>query len=208
MVASERFEELVRQTPCVDEQIARRIERAYLRRRPEWRLASLDRNLWSSAAKVLLKVSANESDIPIDPELFVAAQIRAGLTSDPWMDLTRPRAGRRYVAQVRRMIENLEGELQTEIAQAEDAVLSGRSLEMVLLSTSRRMTALGRYLVAVREDRRDLALQFRDAAHEQMRICPLYNAAIADLIELEDYPADLPHASHRRSPDVSNFHLN
>ncbi len=209
MVDSKRFEVLVGQTSCVDEQIARRIERAYLRRRPEWRAASIDGHLWTAAARVLLKVGAEQNDIPIDPELFVASQIRAGLTSDPWMDLTQPKAGRRYVAQVRRIVSNLEMELNEEIARVEDAVLDGRSPEMVLLSSNLRLTPLGRYLAATRLGRPDLALPLLADAHEQMRICPLYRAAISDLIAPEDYPEEpLDRTPVRRSSELSAFHLN
>lgn len=195
-------------TTCVNDQIAQRIEQAYLRRRPEWRMASVDRHLWASAARVLIAASEGSAAIPVDPELFVASQVRAGLISDPWMDLTHPRAGRRYVANVQRMVRRLRNELREELERVDDLLTTGKTLERILRTPSRKLSPLGRYVVAIRQGRTDLAKGFRGEAREQMTVCPLYQAALVDLITPEDSPLSGRSASPSRSPDATNFHLN
>ena len=207
-VARLRSEVIVLQTTRQIDEVAERIERAYLRRRPEWRPASLDRRLWSSAAAILLDAHNGRDDVPLDPELFVAAQVRGGLTSDPWMDLTRPRARDLYLGRVSKIVRRLRRELREEIRRAEIFLARGELIEIVLMSPSRRLTALGRYVIAIRQGRRDLADRFRELARDQHRACPLYRSAVKGLIPAEDYPVPETLVSSTLPPRLSPFSIN
>lgn len=203
-----RLEVTVQTTNRTLEHVADRIEQAYLRRRPEWRTASLDRRLWSSAATMLMTANSQDDWVPLDPELFVAAQLRAGLVSDPWMDLTRPRARLRYVARIKRIVAGLRKELRQEVRRAEAAVRRGDPLEVVLMSPSRSLTALSRYAVAIRHGRRDLADLFRDEGRAQHAACPLYRQASRDVIPEDDYPVGSMFPELSGSPTARSYSLN
>ena len=57
------------------------------------------------------------------------------------------------------------------------------------LERTRRVSALGRYVAAVRAGRPDLAAAVRDEAQQQHRSCPLYRLACDGLIPETAYPA-------------------
>src|SRR3954447_20500366 len=96
----ETVEAIVLLTPRAIEQVADRIERAYLRRCPQWRHAHLDPRLWAAAAELLVDVNRREAWVPLDPELFVASQVENAPGSDPWIELTRPSSQVRYLSRV------------------------------------------------------------------------------------------------------------
>lgn len=196
------------QTSRVVEQVADRIERAYLRRRPEWRQASLDPRLWSAAAAVLLDAHGREDWVPVDPELFVASQFPVSVSSDPWSELTRASSRRRYVSQVRRIVRGLRRELREELRRGEGALRRGEALEVVLLGPSRHLTPLGRYLLACRYNRQDLADRFRPEARDQHWACPLYRAASRGLIADDTYPVVSLLPEFSRPPSLLQYSLN
>ena len=192
-------------TPRAIEQLADRIERAYLRRRPEWRQAGLDPRLWSAAAAILTEAHRREPWLPLDPELFVASQAPA---SDPWHELTRAASGRQYTSRVRRIVRGLRRELREEIRRVEAAISKGVSLEVILLGPSRQLSALGRFLAATGHDRPDLAARFEAEALRQHAACPLYREAARGLIPGDGYPILplLPESS--RASAIRQFSLN
>lgn len=201
-------EATVLKTSRVVEDVANRIERAYLHRRPEWGASSLDRRLWVSAASVLIHAHTTAIGVPLDPELFVASQIRPGLASDPWLDLTHRVASVRYLTRIRQIVRSLRRELSEEIRWAEANLTKGAALEVVLFAESRRMTPLSRFLTATRKERPDLADHFREDSLEQHEACPLYRLAAQEFIANEAYPAASWDVGSPHTSDATAFHFN
>lgn len=175
-------------SPSIDE-IASRIERAVLRRRPEWRgVASLDR-LWAVAADHLATLHREEPGLPLDPELYVAALPLDAPGCDLWNELISGTSVTHYRRRVRRIVLGLRRELRDEVRRAEARLRRGVPVEKVLLVRCRSLSPLGLYIVAQRAGRRDLADRLRTLAQEQHRTCPLYRAACVGLLPDADYPA-------------------
>lgn len=195
-------------TPRVLELLADRIECAYLHRHPDWRSTTLDRRLWTSAASILIDAHATEPWVPLDPELFVASQINMGLPTDPWIDLTRRGAKIRYMRRVREIIRILQTELAGEIRWAASRLARGAAPEAVLLIPTRRMSALSRYITAIRLGRHDLADQFRSGSVEQHDACPLYRVALQKFLASEDFPVESKSMVSLALPDAVAFRLN
>ncbi|MEO6809065.1 MAG: hypothetical protein ABI353_08120 [Isosphaeraceae bacterium] len=173
--------------PTIDE-IANRIERAVLRRRPEWRsVASLDR-LWAVAADHLSAMHREDPALPLDPELYVAALPLDAPRCDPWNELVSGASVSHYRRRIKRIVRALRRELLDEVRRAEARLRRGEPAEKVLLVRCRSLSPLGIYIVAQRVGRRDLADRLRPLAREQHRACPLYRAACVGLISDEDYP--------------------
>jgi hypothetical protein len=173
--------------------LAERIERAYRLRRPGWHGGSTTLRVWAVAAANLLRVHENDPAYPADPELFVVAQPLDSPFADPWRELTQEVAARHYRARVREIIRALRAELQGEIRLAEGRVAAGQPIACVLAAECRRLSPLGRYIVAHRAGRPVLALRFLDGAVEQHRSCPLYLAASAGLLPPGRYPTVVEH---------------
>ena len=195
-------------TPRSVDHFSDRIERAYLRRRPEWRQTGLDPRLWVAAAAILLESHRRDPGLPLDPELFVTCQPDPKTTSDPWRELTRAASGRRFASRVRKIVRGLRSELRGELRRIERAVGRGNAIEAVLLATDARLSALGRYLAASRMGRSDLMDRLRPQAREQHRACPLYRQACEGLAPGDDYPflPLLPEVA--RHPGFLEFSLN
>lgn len=170
------------------EQVADRIERAYRRRHPFWRRVGTDAGAWIAAARALLGLHRSDPSIPMDPELFVACQPDAAPMADPWHELTRPSALSRYRVRVRQIIRGLRRELDEELRHAERRFERGEPLETILRSRSRQLSPLGRFILAHRAGRTELAESFRAAAVDQHRSCPLYRDACRDLLPPGAYP--------------------
>lgn len=168
--------------------LADRIERAYLRRRPEVNQELAYPGVWTTAAGLLLDLHRANPDMPLDPELFVAAQKLAPGGARPWIELTRPASILVYQRRVRRIVRQLRQELTSEIRHAEKQITRGRSIDTVLLQRDAKLSPLGRYLVAIRAGDHGLACELQDAAREQHRSCPLYRMAAAELVAPECYP--------------------
>lgn len=168
--------------------LADRIERAYLRRRPEATQESAYPGVWTIAAGLLLDLHRADPDMPLDPELFVAAQKLAPGSAQPWIELARPASITAYQRRVRRIVRQLRRELTSEIRHAEKQITRGRSIDTVLLQRDAKLSPLGRYLVAIRAGDHGLAVELQDAAREQHRSCPLYRMAAVELVAPECYP--------------------
>lgn len=195
-------------TPRVVEQISDRIERAYLRRHPEWRHTGLDPRLWVASAAILMDAHRADPSVPVDPELFVACQAVNSTTSDPWSELTGASSRRRYLSRLKKMVNSLKQELRAELRRVASAEKRGESLECILLSATRRLSPLGRYLAASLRDRADLADRLRDAAREQHEACPLYRKATEGLIPAKSYPVVQVLPENFRSMGSFEFSLN
>lgn len=184
------------------QQLAARIQLAYLRRRPWWRPTEPQSRLWVTAAATLLYAQELDSRLPLDPELFVAAQPASATIADPWGELTTEAAIRRYRLRILKIVRRLREEMRAEIQWAERRICRGRSIESVLHSRSRVLTPLGRFIVAHRASRPDLAEPFQEAAQAQHLCCPLYKTACRCFLPQGIYPGELP--SCRAEPSLSN----
>lgn len=169
---------------------ADRIETLYLRRcPPASRQADAVRGVWETAAAGLLLLHQVDSDIPVDPELYVTVQtLRGGNDFDPWRDLASELALERYRMAVTGMIHGLRRELRSEIRRAERLVRRGACLEDVLGDDGQPLSPLGRFITAFRAGRPDLMRAFRDGAESQHLACPLYHAASQSLLPESEYP--------------------
>ncbi len=183
------------------EQIESRIERAYLHHFPSWSLAGLDPRLWSAAAALLTDAHRLQPWVPVDPELFVACQIRQADASDPWRTLTHASARQRYIDSLRRIVRSLRRELRGELRRIELAARLGQPLQALLLAPSRRLSPLGRYLGALHFDRTDLAAELELEARGQFQTCALYGKALEDLVPGKRHGFDpvLPESIHSSS---------
>ncbi len=175
-------------TPRAIELLADRIERAYLRRHSHLSWSGPDPRIWAVAARALLEEHRKDPSIPLDPELFVAAQPFNPPLADPWTVLAPTTAMTHYRRRIRRIVRGLHLELKAEIRQAEGRIRRGEPMETVLRSRSRSLSPLGRFIVAYRAGRIDLAERFRARAQEQHGSCPLYRLACQSLLPGEAYP--------------------
>lgn len=175
-------------TPHAIEQLAGRIELAYLRRRPQAIGNEPDPKLWDVAARALAEAHRRHPWLPIDPELFVASQPSFSPLGDPWQHLAPAHAVKRYRKRVVQMIRGLRRELAGELSWIERKIRSGATLEEALRWRTRKVSPLGRFVAALRAGRPDLAERFRPGAQDQHESCPLYRAACSTLIEPALYP--------------------
>ncbi len=196
------------QTTRAIELAADRIERAYLRYRPEWRQVGLDRRLWAAAAAVLIDAHRRDPLVPLDPELFVTCQVASKAASDPWSELTRASSRRRYVVQVHRIVRGLRRELRQEVRRVESRIDRGEAIDDLALGSLSGLSALGVYLAACRLDRADLADRVRPMARDQHWACPLYRQAAAGLVPGDPYPVAGIFPELVRSASVHRFSLN
>jgi hypothetical protein len=173
------------------DQLAGRIEQAYGLRRPHWLRGCSTSRVWYTASLRLWEAHASEPGrIPLDPELFVAAQPISTPFSDPWTELAHPESARRYRSSVRQITRQLRAELKREVVRAERLIRQGQEIDDVLNRATRGLSSLGAYFVARRAGRDDLAERFAAGAAAQHRSCPLYRPASLALIPAELYPED------------------
>jgi hypothetical protein len=170
------------------ESLATRIERAYALRRPQWHPGCSAAGVWGTAASILYQVHLDDAMVPLDPELYVASQPGHPSFADPWSELTQAASAERYRESVRLIIRGLRHELRCEVRLAERRVRRGRPVEAVLLSKDRSLSPLGRFIVARRLGRDDLAEQLRPLAIDQHKSCPLYRQASLPLLPPGAYP--------------------
>jgi hypothetical protein len=189
-------------TQDVIDHLADRIERAYSLRRPQWWRSCSTRRIWSAAALRLWQAHVDDSQLPLDSELFVASQPISSALSDPWSELTQPEAARRYRTQVRRIIRRLRSELEREVELAEQWIRQDQEIRATVLVKNSRLSPLGCYIAAHRSGRADLARRFAAAAAEQHRSCPLYQQASAALLPVELYPTQPVTAGHETTPKI------
>lgn len=184
--------------------LARRIRHAYHARGKHWHAGCSTTRVWTAAALVLTQLHHDHPEIPMDPELFVAAQALDGKVHDVWEELASEAAGRAYHDRVWRIVRRLERELRREIDRTERLIHRGRPIEEVLGRRDARISALGRFIVACRAGRRDLADGCELDALVQHRSCPLYRPASLVFLRAEDYPDDDAQAEiSRKSASVA-----
>lgn len=189
------------------EHLAGRIKVAYRRRGVAWNEGCSTSRVWAAAAMVLLQCRLDDADVPTDPELFVASQpINAG-AADPWTDLASAAAGDRYRKRIRGIVRQLRAELDREIRLAENMLRRGRTLGDILDVCNNRLSPLGRYIVARRAMRRDLADRWSREAREQHESCPLYRNASVGLLSLEEYPSSRESMPFGQTTTVSDATL-
>jgi len=176
-------------------QLAARIERAYRRRYPHWNPLGMTPGAWETTAARLLAAVEGDVSIPVDPELFIAAQPRVVDPHNPWTELAQERSLRRYLKVVRRIVGQLREELREEVRRAEKKLDRGVSLDRLLDSSTSKISPLTRYILAHRAGRQDLWTRLRAAAESQHRSCPLYQQAARALLPEASYP----------TPDESRF---
>jgi hypothetical protein len=172
------------------DRLADRIERAYSLRRTRWWRGCSSRRVWSAAALCLWQAHANDPQMPLDSELYVASQPITGALADPWSELAQPEAVRRYQRQVRRIIRRLRSELKREVKLAERLIHEDQGISPDDLARNNRLSALGCYIAAQRAGRADLVCCFAATAAKQHRSCPLYGAATHTLLPGDLYPVD------------------
>ena len=202
-------------TQCVIDALAERVELAYRIRRLGWLEACSSPRVWSVAAETLFRAHNNDPTLPLDPELFVASQPSESSFPDPWGELTHEESVGRYRERVAEIVRRLHDELAGEVRKAEERIEQGEPIVKILLSRSRRLSPLGRYIAAHRAGRPALANRFRQAAWEQHRSCPLYRRASAGLLSEGVYPiatprdlATTPPPTQLPSRPRSQVHLN
>ena len=173
------------------DQLAGRIEQAYGLRRPRWLGGCSTSRVWYTASLRLWEAHASDPGrIPLDPELFVAAQPISTPLSDPWTELAHPNSAKRYRSSVRQIIRQLRAELKREVVKAERLIRDGEEIGNLVGRATRGLSSLGAYVVARRAGRDDLAEFFAAGAAAQHRSCPLYRPASLALIPAEFYPDD------------------
>jgi hypothetical protein len=184
--------------------LARRIERAYRLRCSLWCGGCSTARVWDRAAHYLWQAHVEAPDsVPLDAELYVAAQAISNRFANPWFDLARPEATHRYRSRVKQIVRHLRAELTREIGRAERAIRRGGAIQNVLKPGNRRLSPLGSYITALRADRADLADRFAGAAALQHQSCPLYRLASSALIPAECYRFDrFPLAPRARNAQV------
>ena len=95
-------------TQVILDQLASRLEHAYLLRRPTWWRGCSTARVWFAAALRLWEAHAEDPDqIPLDAELYIASQPISAPIADPWSELAAPESARRYEAQVSRIVRRL-----------------------------------------------------------------------------------------------------
>ncbi|WP_165251606.1 hypothetical protein [Paludisphaera soli] len=171
------------------DRLAGRIRVAYDRRGVRWNDGRSTSRVWTAAAMTLWQCHVDDPAVPIDPELFVASQRFRPAEADPWTDLASARAAEAYRVRVRRIVRQLRSELGREIRLAERLVLQGRSLGTVLCDRNSRLSPMGRYIVARRAARPDLAERWHHDAFVQHECCPLYRHASLEYLSNEEYPS-------------------
>ncbi len=172
--------------------LAKRIDLAYRLRCPDWNEGCSTHRIWDAAATALLRAHEVDPLLPIDPELYVAAQTLDSPGCDPWESLVHASSVVRYRKAVRRIVSALRRELRREIRRAERRVDRGESWDEVLSAQPCFVSPLSGYLCAHRAGRPDLASGLFDRALEQHEACPLYQQASASLLSASLYPVAPP----------------
>ena len=91
------------------EPLAERIERAYRRRYPYWNPIGTTPGAWETTATRLISAVGIDPTIPVDPELFIAAQPPVENPHDPWAELAQERPFRLYLKAVKKIVGAVAG---------------------------------------------------------------------------------------------------
>jgi hypothetical protein len=120
--------------------------------------------------------------------LFVAILAPGRVIPDPWVELTQRDAQTRYLRAVRRIINRLRRELQSELKLAEGRINKGMTVDELLDVEEDRISPLTRFILAYRANRYDLLLKHIASAQAQHRSCALYREASRTLLPCRAYP--------------------
>jgi len=156
---------------------------------------------WMRSASGLIRLHHEEPRNPLDPELFIAVltyQSSVKTIEPDSIDL----ALKLYAKVVRRMIRRLENELSEELQWLDSSSNRGLTLEQLILSPSRKLTPLSRYIHACRKNRSELAGRLISAVIKQHELCPLYREASHKWLSSRNYPTSAS-LERWRSPRVS-----
>lgn len=156
---------------------------------------------WMRCASSLIRFHHEDARYPLDPELFIAVLTDHGQEQSLQPDSIET-AIKLYAKVVRRMIRRLENELTEELQWLDSSSNRGLTLEQVILSPSRKITPLSRYIHACRRNRSELAGRLISAVIKQHELCPLYRAASHKWLNSYTYPT-LVSLERWRSPRVS-----
>lgn len=163
--------------------VARRIERAYRHQVGTDRPFEEGARVWIQAAHALIYLHQLDPTMPVDPELFVVSQPAKRRSGNPARDLTGMNSLLHYQRRVHAIIRQLRREILAELRWIDRELARGLTLDAVLIPPTYRLSPLGRYLAAQRDNRPDLALAFRDAALQQGEACPLYTEAVRPVLQ-------------------------
>lgn len=170
--------------------LAERIERAYSRRGGRFVSGCSTPRVWNAAARALWQCRLDDPELPVDPELYVAAQGVDADSSDPWTDLASPEAMERFRRRVQAIVRQLQSELGREIRRAERSISRGREPVAVLNARDPGLSPLARYIVARKTLGEDLARRWLPGALAQHRSCPLYRNACDGFLSVAEYPSE------------------
>jgi len=182
------------------DRLATRIQLAYRRRGLRWDDGRSTSRVWTAAAMVLWQAHLDDAEVPLDPELFVASQPMKSGVADPWLDLVGDHAKDAYQRRVHQIIHMLRDELRRELRFAGRLVRKGRPLRDVLFDPNPRLSPLGRYLLAQRASRSDLAEELEGEALAQHRVCPLYRFASLAFVSADQYPVEPARLEPQNAP--------
>jgi hypothetical protein len=213
-ITNDRADASMEKRICTLAELSHRIERAARRRGLAFSPIDHAGQIWAAAAARLLDTQRTHRTVPLDPELFVAAQTleACGYGGDAWDLLASADAAARYVRLVRQIVSRLKKELRLELYWSNKRIRGGASIKAVLSAHPATLSPLGRYIIAVRAGEPALAELFRPEAREQHRVCPLYRHACHGLLPCEHYPVIEPIAGleldGQADPGIPAFSLN
>lgn len=169
-------------------EIAIRMESAFIRRtRRQDSRWSPSANSWLRLARRLITLSQSNAIFPLDPELFIIVQNDSTLLNLD-MPEVEDEAIAHFADNVNRMISNLQAEISEELRWLEHSGRRGVGMDQLVLSPSRKLTPLSRYIHACRNNRPELAGRLLADVIRQHEICPLYRHACKKWLARQSYP--------------------
>lgn len=195
--------------PETTDLLARRIERAYIRRNPTWIRDTACPRVWDVAALRLIEVSMHNPLITLDPELYVAVLSVGGGRRNPWIELTQNLSKSRYISALRKIVGFLRRELKLELRRAQISISDGLELEQVFQVSRGRISPLTCYILAYHAGRLDLMSELEGRSVRQHQSCPLYRLACSSLLPDDAYPRSQTVATPiRHNQESMQFSLN
>lgn len=169
-------------------EIAIRMESAFIRRtrRQDSRWSPTAKS-WLRLARRLIALNESNAIFPLDPELFIVVQNDSTL-----MNLDLPEAENEAIThfsdKIKHMIRKLQAEISEELRWLEHSSDRGVGMDQLILSPSRKLTPLSRYIHACRNNRAELAGLLLADVIRQHESCPLYRHACQKWLAGQRYP--------------------
>lgn len=183
-------------------EIAIRMEAAFAKRTVHKNVCLMPTpDTWMRCASGLIRFHHQDSRYPLDPELFIAVLTDQGQARAIQAE-SIDHAIKLYAKVVRRMIRRLENELSEELQWLDISSDRGLALEQLILSPSRKLTPLSRYIHACRKNRSELANRLLSEVIKQHELCPLYREASLKWLTGRTYP-NLTSLERLRRPQMS-----